>query len=74
MILNATGAIYYFYTMLFAAAFFVLFYGIVVLYKAIHHKDDEGIRNAKFIMLLAVIAVVGITIVSFFITGTIPLN
>lgn len=74
MILNATGAIYYFYAMLFAAAFFALFYGIVVLYKAVHHKNDEGIRKAKFIMLLAVIAMVCITVVSFFTTGNIPVN
>ncbi|RWZ89197.1 MULTISPECIES: hypothetical protein [unclassified Hydrotalea] len=60
MILNATGAIYYFYVMLFAAAFFALFYGIAVLYKAVHHK--------------AVIAMVCITVVSFFTTGNIPVN
>jgi|YelNatPaOPRAMG01_1025707.scaffolds.fasta_scaffold00086_61 hypothetical protein len=72
MILNATSAAYYFYGFLFAIAFFVLFYGIVVLYKAVAQKQEDGIRKAKLLMLLAVISMICITIVSYFLTGNVP--
>ncbi|RTL50551.1 MAG: hypothetical protein EKK39_09715 [Sphingobacteriales bacterium] len=74
MILNATGAIYFFCAILFTAALMALFYGIVVLYRAINNKDEDGIRKAKFILLLAVITLICVSVVSFFITGSIPLN
>ncbi|MDE3125453.1 MAG: hypothetical protein KGK14_08055 [Bacteroidota bacterium] len=73
MILNATGAVYYFYALLFAMAFFTLFYGIIKLYKEVQNNDNEGIRRAKFILLLSVIAMLCIAVVSFFITGNIPI-
>lgn len=72
MILNATSAAYYIYGFFFTISFFVLFYGIIVLYKAVDQKQEEGIRRAKLLMLLAVISMICITIISYFLTGNLP--
>lgn len=74
MLLDATTALYYFYTLVFAASLLVLFWGIRTLYKAVSAKDDDMMRRAKFILLFAVIAMVCVVIVSFFTTGKLPVK
>lgn len=73
-LLDAIGGLFYFYVLLFAAALFVLFTGIRMLYKAVQQKDNDMIRKAKFVLLFAVIAMLCIAVVSFFVTGKIPID
>ena len=74
MLLDATTALYYFYTLVFAASLLALFRGIKTLYKAASVKDDDMMRQAKFILLFAVIAIVCVMVVSFFTTGKLPVK
>jgi len=74
ILLDAVAASFYLYAVIFAASFFALFYGIRMLYKAVANKDEEGIRKSKFILLFAVIAMLCVTIVCFFITGKLPVD
>ncbi|MEP7319228.1 MAG: hypothetical protein ABI921_10810 [Panacibacter sp.] len=45
-----------------------------MLYTAVQKKDDELMRKAKFILLFAVIAMLCIAVVSFFVTGKLPID
>ena len=73
-LLNAIDGLFYFYVLLFAAALFVLFIGINMLYKAVQQKNNDMMRKAKFVLLFAVIAMLCIAVVSFFVTGKIPID
>lgn len=73
-LLDALGGLFYFYVLLFAATLFVLFAGIKMLYTAVQKEDDELMRKAKFILLFAVIAMLCIAVVSFFVTGKLPID
>lgn len=72
--LNAIGGLFYFYVLLFAAALFVLFIGINMLYTGVQQKNNDMMRKAKFVLLFAVIAMLCIAVVSFFVTGKIPID
>ena len=71
---NAIGAVYYLYVVLFALSCMVLLVGIRMLYRSCMAKDDARARRAKFILLFAVIAMLCIAVVSFFITGKLPVE
>ena len=73
-LLNAINGLFYFYVLLFAAALLILFIGIKMLYNSVQQKDNDLIRKAKFILLFAVIALLCIAVVSFFVTGKIPID
>lgn len=73
-LLDALSGLFYFYVLLFAATLFVLFAGIKMLYTAVQTKDNELLRKAKFILLFAVIAMLCIAVVSFFVTGKLPID
>lgn len=74
VLLNANGATYTFYVLLFAGFAIALLYGIKMLYNAIATKDEAAIRRAKFVLMFATIAIVCIAIVSFAVTGKLPIN
>lgn len=74
VLLNANAATYTFYVLLFAGFAVALLYGFKMLYKAIETKDEAAIRRAKFVLMFATIAIVCIAIVSFAITGKLPVN
>ncbi len=73
-LLNATSATYTFYVLLFAAFVAALLYGCKMLYQSLQSKDEAAVRRAKFILMFAIIAIVCIAIVSFAITGKLPVN
>ncbi len=74
MPLNIINALFYFYALLFTGTLIALFIGIRLLYVAVQRKDSELMRKAKFVLLFATIAMVCIAIVSFFVTGKIPID
>jgi FtsH-binding integral membrane protein len=45
-----------------------------MLYVAFQRKDPYLMRKAKFVLLFAIIAMVCIAIVSFFVTGKLPVD
>lgn len=74
ILLNANAATYTFYVLLFAGFAITLLYGFKMLYKAIETKDEADMRRAKFVLMFAIIGIVCIAIVSFAITGKLPVN
>lgn len=74
ILFNATSATYAFYVLLFAAFVVALLYGCKMLYQSLQSKDEAAVRRAKFILMFAIIAIVCIAIVSFAITGKLPVN
>ena len=74
ILLNANGATYTFYVLLFAVFSIILLWGFNMLYKAYQTQDDDALRRAKFVLMFSVIAIVCIAIVSFAITGKLPVN
>ncbi len=73
-LLDAINGLFYFYVLLFAIMLMVLFLGLRMLYNALRLKDEELLRRAKFVLMFTVIALVCIAVVSFFVTGKIPVN
>ncbi len=71
---DAIGAVFYLYVVLFTIALIVLLVGIRMLYRSFAGKDETQMRQAKFILLFAVIALLCIAVVSFFITGKLPVE
>jgi hypothetical protein len=74
MILDVVNALFYFYALLFTGTLIALLIGLRLLYVSLQRKDNELMRKAKFILLFAVIAMLCIAIVSFFVTGKLPVN
>lgn len=74
MLLDTVNALFYFYVLLFTISIFGLLIGLRMLYTASQRKDEELMRRAKFILLFAIIALTCIAIVSFFVTGKLPLD
>ena len=74
MLLDTISALFYFYALLFAGTLIVLFIGLRMLYVAFQQKDDYLMRKAKFVLLFAIIAMVCIAVVSFFVTGKLPVD
>ena len=74
MMLDVVNALFYFYVLLFTGSIIVLFIGIRMLYVGVQRKDDELLRKAKFVLLFAAIAITCIAIVSFFVTGKLPVD
>lgn len=74
MMLDAVGAVYHFYILLFTLTLISLFAGIVMFFKAAKAKDEYEIRKAKFIMMFAVIAMLCIAVVSFLEIGKLPVD
>ena len=74
ILLDATGAVYHFYILLFTITLISLFAGIVMYFKASKEKDEYETRKAKFIMMFAVIAMLCIAIVSFLEIGKLPVD
>lgn len=74
ILLDATGAVFHFYVLLFTLTLIALFAGIVMHFKAAKAKDEYEMRKAKFIMLFAVIAMLCIAVVSFFEIGKLPVD
>lgn len=74
MLLDVVNALFYFYVVLFTCSLIILFIGIRMLYVAIERKDDELMRKAKFVLLFAAIAIACIAIVSFYVTGKLPVD
>lgn len=73
-LLDAINGLFYFYVLLFAIMLMALFLGLRMLYNALQLKDEELLRRAKFVLMFTVIALVCIAVVSFFVTGKIPVN
>ncbi len=73
-LLNAINALFYFYVLLFAVTFFALFAGIKMMYNAVQTKNKAMLRKAKFILMFTIIAMLCIAVVSFFVTGKLPVN
>jgi len=74
MLLDVIGALFYFYVLLFSAMLFLLFTGLRMLYKSYQLKDQELLRQAKFVLLFAIIGMLCIATVSFFETGKLPID
>jgi putative Mn2+ efflux pump MntP len=74
MLLDAISALFYFYALLFTGTLIALFIGLRMLYVAFQRKDDELMRKAKFVLLFAVIAMLCIAVVSFYVTGKLPVD
>jgi hypothetical protein len=74
MLLDVIYALFYFYLLLFTGALVALLIGIRLMYVAAQRKDDELMRKAKFVLLFAVITMTCIAIVSFYVTGKLPVN
>ena len=74
MLLDIVNALFYFYVVLFTGSLIILFIGIRMLYVAVERKDDELMRKAKFVLLFAAIAITCIAIVSFYVTGKLPVD
>ena len=74
MLLDVVNALFYFYVLLFAVSLIVLLIGFRMLYVAVQRKDNELMRNAKFVLLFAVIAITCIAIISFYVTGKLPVD
>lgn len=72
LLLDAVNALFLFYVLLFASTLYGLFSGLRLLYKAIQTKDDETMRKAKFVLMFTVIAILGIAVACFFVTGKLP--
>jgi hypothetical protein len=74
MMLDVVNALFYFYALLFTGTLVALLTGLRLLYVAVQRKDNELMRKAKFVLLFATIAMLCIAIVSFFVTGKLPLD
>lgn len=74
LLLDAINALFLFYVLLFAATFYGLFKGLIMLYKALQTKDADTMRRAKFILMFTLIAMLCIAVVSFFVTGKLPVD
>jgi hypothetical protein len=74
MLLDTISALFYFYALLFTGTLIGLFIGLRMLYVAFQAKDDYLMRKAKLVLLFAVIAMLCIAIVSFFVTGKLPVD
>lgn len=74
MLGDTIGALFYFYVLLFAISLISLLIGLRVLYIGIQRKDEELVRKAKFILLFAAIALTCIAVVSFYVTGRLPVD
>jgi uncharacterized protein HemY len=74
MALDIVNALFYFYALLFTGTLIALLIGLRLLYVAIQRKDNELMRKAKFVLLFATIAMLCIAVVSFFVTGKLPVN
>jgi len=74
MLLDVIDALFYFYLLLFTGALFALLIGIRMVYVAVQRKDDELMRKAKFVLLFAVITMTCVAVVSFYVTGKLPVN
>jgi hypothetical protein len=74
MLLDTINALFYFYTLMFTITLFGLFIGLRMLYVAFQRKDDYMMRRAKFVLLFATIAMLCIGIVSFYVTGKLPVD
>ena len=74
MLLDTISALFYFYTLMFTVTLIALFIGLRMLYVAFQRKDDYMMRRAKFILLFATIAMLCIALVSFYVTGKLPVD
>lgn len=74
MALDVVNALFYFYALLFTGTLIALLIGLRLLYVAAQRKDNELMRKAKFVLLFAIIAMLCIAIVSFFVTGKLPVD
>ncbi len=63
-LLDAAGAVYYLYSIIFTGCLLVTFWGIRMLYRAIQKKDELLFRKAKLILVMSVIGMVSVVIVS----------
>jgi len=74
MALDVVNALFYFYALLLTGTLIGLLIGLRLLYVAVQRKDNELMRKAKFVLLFAIIAMLCIAIVSFFVTGKLPVD
>jgi zinc transporter ZupT len=74
MLLDVINALFYFYALLFTGALIAMFIGLRMLYVALLRKDDDLLRKAKFVLLFAIIAMTCLAVVSFYVTGRLPLD
>ena len=74
MALDVVNALFYFYALLFTGTLIGLLIGLRLLYVAVQRKDNELMRKAKFVLLFAIVAMLCIAIVSFFVTGKLPVD
>jgi hypothetical protein len=72
--IDIVNALFYFYALLFSGTLVALLIGLRLLYVAVQRKDSELMRKAKFVLLFAAIAMLCIAIVSFFVTGKLPVD
>ena len=74
MLLDIINALFYFYALLFTVTLIGLFIGLRMMYVAFQRKDDELMRKAKFVLLFTIIAMICIAVVSFYVTGKLPVD
>ena len=74
MLLDTINALFYFYALLFTGTLIALFIGLRMMYVAFQRKDDYLMRRAKFVLMFAVISMLCIAVVSFYVTGKLPID
>ncbi len=74
MLLDATSAIFSFYVLLFTGTLVVLFMGIRMFYSGVQKKDEAIMRRAKFVLMFAIVSMLCIAVVSYYITGKLPMD
>jgi uncharacterized membrane protein YidH (DUF202 family) len=71
-LLNATEASWGLYQLIFVCAALLAMYSSYAWYEARREKNQEGIRRAKLLLLLAVVTMVATAFVSVAITNKLP--
>lgn len=71
-LLDAAGAVYYLYSIIFTGCLLVTFWGIYLLYKAMQQKDESLFRKAKLILVMSVTGMVSVLVVSLALIKKVP--
>ena len=73
-LLDAIGALAYFYALFFGITTVTFFIGLRLAYVAWIEKNDNMMRRAKLVLLFSIITMLCIAIISFFETGKLPIE
>jgi hypothetical protein len=72
MLLNATGASWALYQLIFVCAALLAMYSSYAWYEAFREKNADGLRRAKLLLLLAIVTMLATAVVSLAITQHLP--